>query len=172
MHVRVQPLLHAARGVHLISAAQPHNPTTQPRHHHIPTQMQPYREFVVNIISEWFIEAANHTCGMFDYGVNEMQLTGLTPVPSTKVCVWNVVGYCCVVSMCVSLSCVYRCRVCIAVVCVLLSCICKDATYSCANQLHCTVHIRVHSSVNNMTGSPPPGQGICSAHGVQACTYL
>lgn len=42
------------------------------------------RDFVVNIISDWFIEAANHTCGMFDYGVNEMQLSGLTPIPSEQ----------------------------------------------------------------------------------------
>jgi len=43
------------------------------------------REFVVNIISEWFMEAANHCCGAFDYGVNEMELSGLTPVPSAKI---------------------------------------------------------------------------------------
>ncbi|GMH33663.1 hypothetical protein BSKO_01497 [Bryopsis sp. KO-2023] len=42
-------------------------------------------EFVVNIMSEWFVEAANHTCGNFDPGVNEMELSGLTPVPSVKV---------------------------------------------------------------------------------------
>jgi len=42
-------------------------------------------EFVVNIISEWFAEAANHCCGNFEYGENEMQLSGLTPLPSTKV---------------------------------------------------------------------------------------
>lgn len=42
-------------------------------------------EFVVGLISEWFIEAANHTCGDFDRGVDEMQLAGLTPVPSVKV---------------------------------------------------------------------------------------
>lgn len=43
------------------------------------------KEFVINIISEWFIEAANHTCGNFDYGVNELHLSGLTPQPSTKI---------------------------------------------------------------------------------------
>ncbi|KAL4444869.1 hypothetical protein ABPG77_003919 [Micractinium sp. CCAP 211/92] len=42
-------------------------------------------EFVVNIMSEWFIEAANHTCGNFDYGDNEMEISGLTPLPSVKV---------------------------------------------------------------------------------------
>jgi len=43
------------------------------------------KEFVVNIISEWFVEAANHCCGAFDYGINEMELSGLTPVPAIKV---------------------------------------------------------------------------------------
>ena len=42
-------------------------------------------EFVVNIMSEWFVEAANHCCGNFDYEENEMQLSGLTPLPSLKV---------------------------------------------------------------------------------------
>eukprot|EP00798_Chlamydomonas_sp_ICE-L_P021214 gene21214-28123_t len=42
-------------------------------------------EFVVNIISEWFIEAANHTCGDFPPGVDEMAVSGLSPVPSLKV---------------------------------------------------------------------------------------
>lgn len=42
-------------------------------------------EFVVHLISEWFVEAANHTCGEYDPGVNEMELAGLTPVPSVKV---------------------------------------------------------------------------------------
>ncbi|GIL67856.1 hypothetical protein Vafri_21150, partial [Volvox africanus] len=43
------------------------------------------REFVVNIISEWFVEAANHTCGDYPPGVDEMKLSGLNPLPSTKV---------------------------------------------------------------------------------------
>ena len=34
----------------------------------------------MNIISEWFLEAANHTCGPFDPDVDEMALAGLTPV--------------------------------------------------------------------------------------------
>ncbi|KAG2440828.1 hypothetical protein HXX76_003683 [Chlamydomonas incerta] len=42
-------------------------------------------EFVVNIMSEWFVEAANHTCGDFPRGVDEMALAGLTPLASTKV---------------------------------------------------------------------------------------
>jgi flavin reductase (DIM6/NTAB) family NADH-FMN oxidoreductase RutF len=43
------------------------------------------REFVVAIISRWMIEAANHTCGPYDLGVDEMQLAGFTPEPSVKV---------------------------------------------------------------------------------------
>ncbi|KAI8467891.1 MAG: hypothetical protein J3K34DRAFT_428932 [Monoraphidium minutum] len=42
-------------------------------------------EFVVNIMSDWFIEAANHTSGEFDRGVDEMALTGLTPAASAAV---------------------------------------------------------------------------------------
>jgi flavin reductase (DIM6/NTAB) family NADH-FMN oxidoreductase RutF len=40
---------------------------------------------VVNIISDWFVEAANHTCGDFPRGTDEMQQAGLTPLPSTLV---------------------------------------------------------------------------------------
>lgn len=36
-------------------------------------------------MSEWFLEAANHTCGNYDRGVNEIELTGLTPMPSVRV---------------------------------------------------------------------------------------
>ena len=43
------------------------------------------REFTINLISEWFVEAANHTCGNYDRGVNEIELSGLTPAPSVKV---------------------------------------------------------------------------------------
>ncbi|KAG2442076.1 hypothetical protein HYH02_009867 [Chlamydomonas schloesseri] len=42
-------------------------------------------EFVVNVMSEWFVEAANHTCGDYPRGVDEMRLAGLTPLASTKV---------------------------------------------------------------------------------------
>eukprot|EP00958_Prasinococcus_capsulatus_P011921 scaffold1187_cov374-Prasinococcus_capsulatus_cf.AAC.11 len=42
-------------------------------------------EFVVNIMSEWFVEAANHTCGNFDPDVSEWDLCGLTPIPSRTV---------------------------------------------------------------------------------------
>lgn len=40
---------------------------------------------VVCIISEWFLEAANHTCGAYDPSVDEMDVAGLTPLPSEKV---------------------------------------------------------------------------------------
>ena len=43
------------------------------------------REFTINLISEWFVEAAHHTCGNYDRGVDEIELSGLTPVPSVKV---------------------------------------------------------------------------------------
>jgi len=42
-------------------------------------------EFVVNIISEWFLEAANHTCGPYDADIDEMELANLTPVSSEMV---------------------------------------------------------------------------------------
>lgn len=44
----------------------------------------------MNIISEWFVEAANHTCGNYDPGVNEMSLSGLTPEPSIKVTIASI----------------------------------------------------------------------------------
>jgi flavin reductase (DIM6/NTAB) family NADH-FMN oxidoreductase RutF len=43
------------------------------------------REFVVNIISEWFVESANHCSGLFPQGVDEAEMAGLTHVPSVKV---------------------------------------------------------------------------------------
>jgi flavin reductase (DIM6/NTAB) family NADH-FMN oxidoreductase RutF len=42
-------------------------------------------EFTVNILSEWFVEAANHTCGEYPPDVSEWHLSGLTAVPSVKV---------------------------------------------------------------------------------------
>lgn len=42
-------------------------------------------EFVVSIMSEWFVEAANHTCGNFPSEVDEMAVAGLSPAPSTVV---------------------------------------------------------------------------------------
>eukprot|EP00597_Dinobryon_sp_UTEXLB2267_P004595 CAMPEP_0170064948 /NCGR_PEP_ID=MMETSP0019_2-20121128/5227_1 /TAXON_ID=98059 /ORGANISM="Dinobryon sp., Strain UTEXLB2267" /LENGTH=167 /DNA_ID=CAMNT_0010271711 /DNA_START=263 /DNA_END=766 /DNA_ORIENTATION=+ len=39
-------------------------------------------EFVVNIMNSWFVDSANHTCGNFPPEVNEMQIAGLTEVPS------------------------------------------------------------------------------------------
>jgi len=43
------------------------------------------KEFTLNMMSEWFIESANHTCGEFDFEVDELGLVGLTPIPSQKV---------------------------------------------------------------------------------------
>ena len=43
------------------------------------------REFTLNMISEWFLEAANHTCGNYDRAINEIELAGLTPMPSVRV---------------------------------------------------------------------------------------
>lgn len=42
-------------------------------------------EFTVQIISEWFLESANHTCGNFRFDVNEFQEAGLTMVDSSMV---------------------------------------------------------------------------------------
>ena len=44
------------------------------------------REFTINLISNWFVEAANFTSGSFDAGVDEVEMSGLTPMPSVKVC--------------------------------------------------------------------------------------
>lgn len=43
------------------------------------------KEFVVNIMSEWFVESANHTCGNFLDNEDEMAIAGLTPLPSKMV---------------------------------------------------------------------------------------
>jgi len=43
------------------------------------------KEFVLNIISEWFVEAANHCSGAYDSDIDEMALAGLTPIPSVLV---------------------------------------------------------------------------------------
>mmetsp|Transcript_9411 Transcript_9411/g.22728 ORF Transcript_9411/g.22728 Transcript_9411/m.22728 type:complete len:256 (+) Transcript_9411:1-768(+) len=42
-------------------------------------------DFVVNIMSEWYVEAANHTCGAFARGVDEFDESGLTRLPSVVV---------------------------------------------------------------------------------------
>lgn len=42
-------------------------------------------QFVVNIMSEWFVESANHTCGAFPPDVDEITVSGLSAVPSVKV---------------------------------------------------------------------------------------
>jgi len=40
-------------------------------------------ECVVQIISEWYAEAANHSTGAFEYTVDEIQAAGLTTLPTT-----------------------------------------------------------------------------------------
>jgi flavin reductase (DIM6/NTAB) family NADH-FMN oxidoreductase RutF len=39
-------------------------------------------EFVVNIISEWMVESANYTSCNYPPEINEMEMVGLTPIPS------------------------------------------------------------------------------------------
>ena len=48
-------------------------------------QSAPCRQFTLNMISNWFVEAANYTCTPFEHGVDEMDFVGLTPIPSQKV---------------------------------------------------------------------------------------
>lgn len=43
------------------------------------------REFVINIISHWMLEAAHTTCGDYPHDVSEWALSTLTPMPSLKV---------------------------------------------------------------------------------------
>ncbi|KAF5836369.1 hypothetical protein DUNSADRAFT_6005 [Dunaliella salina] len=49
------------------------------------TNIEESGQFVVNIMSDWYVEAANHTCGDYDPDVDEMSLSGLTPEPSQRV---------------------------------------------------------------------------------------
>ena len=42
-------------------------------------------ELTINIISEWFVEAANYTSTDAPLDVSEWELSGLTPLPSSKV---------------------------------------------------------------------------------------
>lgn len=42
-------------------------------------------QFVVNIMSSWYLESANHTSGPFPPDQNEFELAGLTTVPSEVV---------------------------------------------------------------------------------------
>lgn len=43
------------------------------------------KQFVVNSANEWLIEPLVHCAGVYPYGVDEMNLVGLTPEPSVKV---------------------------------------------------------------------------------------
>ena len=40
---------------------------------------------MVHIISDWMVEAANHSCGGYDPDVDEIPLSGLTTLPGTTV---------------------------------------------------------------------------------------
>lgn len=40
---------------------------------------------MVNIMSSWYLESANHCSGNFKYGEDEMQFAGLTKLPSDLV---------------------------------------------------------------------------------------
>ena len=42
-------------------------------------------EFTVSIISEHFLQSANHTCGNFPSNVNEIEKSGLSTLPSTQI---------------------------------------------------------------------------------------
>eukprot|EP01035_Chromulina_nebulosa_P020627 gene20627-26744_t len=42
-------------------------------------------EFVLNVISEWFLESANYTCGNFPFDIDEIEVANLTPIPSDYV---------------------------------------------------------------------------------------
>ena len=42
-------------------------------------------QFVVNSVSEWIAEAANHCSAAYPYGVDEAERAGLTKLPSVKV---------------------------------------------------------------------------------------
>ena len=57
-----------------------------------------YREFTVNMISNWFIEAANFTSGSFEPGVDEVEMSGLTPIPSVRVCFAHHASMCSIVA--------------------------------------------------------------------------
>jgi flavin reductase (DIM6/NTAB) family NADH-FMN oxidoreductase RutF len=43
------------------------------------------KEFVVNTVSSWFVEAMAYTSANYPYGVDEMEKVGLTPLASTIV---------------------------------------------------------------------------------------
>jgi flavin reductase (DIM6/NTAB) family NADH-FMN oxidoreductase RutF len=43
------------------------------------------KECVFHIMSDWYVEAANHTCGAFPPSADEFELSGLTPVDSEMV---------------------------------------------------------------------------------------
>lgn len=42
-------------------------------------------QFVVNIMSDWYVESANHCSGAFPHDINEMDKAGLSSLPSDVV---------------------------------------------------------------------------------------
>jgi flavin reductase (DIM6/NTAB) family NADH-FMN oxidoreductase RutF len=46
------------------------------------TYLKETEDFVVNIVSDWMVEAASHTCGAWPPDVDEFQKSGLTPMSS------------------------------------------------------------------------------------------
>eukprot|EP00040_Diaphanoeca_grandis_P027194 m.154182 g.154182 ORF g.154182 m.154182 type:complete len:301 (+) comp30875_c0_seq1:120-1022(+) len=49
------------------------------------TNLRETGECTVQIMSSWFVEAANHTCGNWDAWEDEFELSGLTPLASTVI---------------------------------------------------------------------------------------
>ena len=49
------------------------------------TNIEATNSLVINIMSEWYVESANHTCGNYDAGVDEFKLAGLTKAKSELV---------------------------------------------------------------------------------------
>lgn len=47
--------------------------------------MEETGEFVVNMMSEWYAESSNFTCGGYGPNIDEMEVAGLTPLPSLVV---------------------------------------------------------------------------------------
>jgi flavin reductase (DIM6/NTAB) family NADH-FMN oxidoreductase RutF len=40
---------------------------------------------VVNIMSDWYVESANHCCGAFSADIDEMEIAGLTKLSSERI---------------------------------------------------------------------------------------
>ncbi len=42
-------------------------------------------QFVINSISSWYLESANHTSGAFPPDINEFEIAGLSQLPSDTI---------------------------------------------------------------------------------------